>query len=92
MWLIGASLSEPHIDHDNDPRIWNNDIYLSIYVSFTPRLSHSGSQVPYMPYNALCISVYWRAHMRGLHLHALDCSTEQLELLVSAVIFIDEDR
>ena len=22
LWVIGASLSEPHIDHDNGPRAW----------------------------------------------------------------------
>ena len=44
--IIGASLSEPHIDHDNIPRAQNNANYLSIYVSFTPRLSHPGSRDP----------------------------------------------
>ena len=35
-WLCGwnwASLSKPHIDHDNDPCTRNNAIYLSMYVS-----------------------------------------------------------
>ena len=31
-WIIGASLSEPHIDHDNVPRR-GECLYLSIYVS-----------------------------------------------------------
>ena len=29
--VTGASLSKPHIDHDNDPRMQNNAIYLSMY-------------------------------------------------------------
>ena len=29
--LIGASLSEPHIDHDNSPRAWNNGMSVSMY-------------------------------------------------------------
>ena len=36
--VVGVSLSEPHIDHDNGPRTRNNGMYLSMYVSFTPRL------------------------------------------------------
>ena len=31
--IIGASLSEPHIDHDNIPRTQNNGMYLCIYLS-----------------------------------------------------------
>ena len=30
--VIGASLSEPHIDHDNGPRTRNNGMYLCMYV------------------------------------------------------------
>ena len=30
--LIGANLSEPHIDHDNGPRTRNNGMYLSMYL------------------------------------------------------------
>ena len=29
--LFGASLSKPHIDHDNGPRMRNNGIYLCLY-------------------------------------------------------------
>ena len=59
--IIGASLSEPHIDRDNGPRARNNGIYLCMYVSiylsiylsmsvsFTPRLSHPGSRDLYTP-------------------------------------------
>ena len=32
MWLIGVSLNEPHIDHDNGPCARNNGMYLSIYL------------------------------------------------------------
>ena len=31
MSMIGASLSKPHIDHDNGPHAQNNAIYLSMY-------------------------------------------------------------
>ena len=31
--VFGASLSEPHIDHDNDPRAEKLSIYVSIYLS-----------------------------------------------------------
>ena len=61
-------------------------IYLSIFVSFTPRLSHSGSWDPCTPWNALCIPVYWRALMYDLQQQG------QLKLLVSAVKIINEDR
>ena len=27
-YIIGASLSEPHIDRDNSPRAWNNGMYI----------------------------------------------------------------
>ena len=70
--LIGVSLSEPHIDHDNSTRAQNNGIYVSMYVSFTPHLMHPGSRDPCMPWNASCILVYWCAHVRDLQLCALD--------------------
>ena len=78
MWiLIGASLSEPHIDYDNGPHVQNNgmsvSIYVSMSVSFTPRSSHpAGSRDPCSPWNTLYISVYWRAHMRDLQLHSME--------------------
>ena len=31
--IIGASLSELHIDHDNGPHMRNNGVYVSIYVT-----------------------------------------------------------
>ena len=49
MCAIGVSLSEPHIDCDNGPRVQNNGMYLSIYVSFTLHLSHPGSQDQCIP-------------------------------------------
>ena len=30
--FIGASLSEPHIDNDNSPHMWNNGLYLCTFV------------------------------------------------------------
>ena len=89
--IIGASLSEPHIDHDS-PRMRNHGIYLS----FTPHLSHPGSQGPCMPWNALCIPVYLRAHVRDLQLHALNWLNSKddwnYSCLQSAMKIIDEDR
>ena len=71
--IIGASLSEPHIDHDNVSHAWNNGLYLSISVCIIyPHLSHPGSRDPCTPWNAPCISVYWLAHVHDLQLHALD--------------------
>ena len=74
--IIGASLSEPHIDRDNSPCALNNGMYVcmyvSIYLSFTPRLSHPGSRDPCTSWNAPCSPVYWRAHVRDF-MH----STEQ---------------
>ena len=54
---------------------------VSIYVSFTPPLSHHGSRDPCTPRNATCIPVYWRAHMRDLQLHSTE-QHGQLDLLI----------
>ena len=33
--VVGASLNEPHIDHENGPCMWNNSIHVSIiYLAF----------------------------------------------------------
>ena len=61
--LMGVSLSKPHIDHDNNLStrglmVWIYVcMYVSIYVSFTTRLSHLGSQDPCMLWNAAYIGV-----------------------------------
>ena len=69
-FIIGVSLSKPHIDNDNGPHAqWYVSIYVSMSVSLTPRLSHPGSRDPCTPWNTLCIPVYWRAHMCDLQLH-----------------------
>ena len=47
-------------------------IMVSMYVSFTPCLSHPGSWDQCTPWNAPCILVYRRTHMRDLQLQALD--------------------
>ena len=60
--IIGASLSEPNIDHDNSPRARNNFYLCITCMSINPCLSHPGSQDLCMP----------RAHVRGLQLHVLD--------------------
>ena len=61
-----------------------------LYLS---RLLHPGFRDPCMSWNALCILVYWHAHVHDLQLHALNSEQQGwLELVVSAVIFIDEDR
>ena len=75
-YIVGMSLSEPHIDHDNVPHARNNGMYLCIYlcqyVSFTLRLLHPGFQYPCTPWNDPCILVYWCANVCDLQLHALD--------------------
>ena len=46
LMIIGVSLREPHIDHDNCPVckiMVCTCIYMYMYVSFIPRLSHPGS-------------------------------------------------
>ena len=67
--LIEASLSEPHIDHDNSPRAWNNDIY--VYITYPMFVAPWLLRSMYGR-KASCISVYWRAHMHDSQLHALD--------------------
>ena len=78
--IIGASLSKPQIDS-----LPLREIMLCmlvfIYVSFTPPLSHHGSQDPCPPRNATCIPVYWRAYMHDLQLHSTE-QHGQLELLI----------
>ena len=53
--IIGVSLSEPYIDHDNGPCTQKImlSIYVPMYVSFSPCLSHPGSWDPCMPWNAI---------------------------------------
>ena len=53
----------PLIDHKNGPR--NNGIYVPMSVSFT-----CVCRFLVTPWNAPCILVYWRAHMRNLQLRA----------------------
>ena len=81
--IIGASLSEPQIDHDDalPPRGIMLSMLVSIYVSFTSPLLHHGSWDPCTPQNATCIPVYWRAHMHDLQLHSTE-QHGQLELLI----------
>ena len=57
-------------------------IYLSIYKLIYPTFVASEICV-YSEINALCIPVYWYAHMRDLQLHALDS--------LSTMKIIDED-
>ena len=77
--IFRASLSKPHIDHDNGPHTRNNGIYLS----FTPRLSHPGSRDSC---NALKCSVY-----SGILMCSHAWFTEQ-QGWFSAMKIIDEDR
>ena len=39
--IIGVSLSEPNIDHDNGPCVRNNAIYLSMYMHHLLRICHT---------------------------------------------------
>ena len=80
--LIGESLSEPHIDHDNDPSARNNGIYVSIYlsmfVSFTPSLVQYIDVLTCVIYNCTRLNLQPRSRT--------------MELLMSAVKIINEDR
>ena len=87
--LIWTSLSKPLIMTTASTR----GITVSMYVSFTPHLSHPGSRDLCMPWSAsFCFNnkLRWCAHVRGLQLHALDWTVRsgQLDILVSAMIFI----
>ena len=48
---IGANLSEPHIDHDNGPRAWNNGMSVSTCMYHLPHICHTlhGSRDPCTP-------------------------------------------
>ena len=85
------SLSKPHTDHDNGPHAWNNGIYLCIYrlpcicrtlvleICVRPEILRVFRYI-----DVLTCVIYNCMHL-----------TEQqvrLELLVSAVKIIDEDR
>ena len=85
------SLSEPHIDHDNGPSARNNGIYLCMY-----QLSHiCHTLVPEIRVCSEMIHVFWYIDMITGVVYNCMHSTEQqgqLELLVSVVKIIDEDR
>ena len=69
--IIGASLSEPHIKHDNGPAHW---IMVCIYLSMYHLPRVCSTQVPEICVRPemLCIPVHWHAHVHDLQLHALD--------------------
>ena len=77
MYIIGASLSKPHIDRDNGPRTWNNGMSVSMYLCLyhLPRV---------------CRTLIPEIHVRPKMLHVFRYI--DVELLVSAVKIIDEDR
>ena len=89
-YIVGVSLSEPHIDHDNVPRARNNGMYLCIYLCM---------------YHLPCVCctlvspemfrVFWYIDLLTYVIYNYMHSTEQqgrLELLISAMKIIDEDR
>ena len=70
-------------------------IYLSIYLSIYVCIIYpAGFWDPCTPRNALCVPVYWCAHMRDLQLYLTEQQGHEgrLELLVSAMKIIDEDK
>ena len=77
---VEAHLNNSNIDHDNGPRTQNNGIYMyvSIYVSFILHLSQPDSRDPCTPWNAPCMPVYWRVHVRDLQLHYWSYSCDWL--------------
>ena len=91
--VIGASLSEPHIDRDNVPRARKNGMSLSIYLCTYVCIIYPAFVAPWFPRSmyALKCSVY---DMLTCVIYNSTRSTEQqrrLELLVSAVKIIDKD-
>ena len=47
--LIGANLSEPHIDHDNSPCARNNGIYVCSYLSIYVCIIYPVFVAPWFP-------------------------------------------
>ena len=88
------SLNKPHIDHDNGPHTGNNSIcvsvYLSIYLLSIYLLSHiCHTLVPKICVCSEMLRVFW--YIGVLMCQIYNC-TQRLELLVSAMKIIDEDR
>ena len=77
MYIIGASLSEPHIDCDNGPRAWNNGMSVSMYLCLYHLPSVCCTLVPEIRVHPEMLRVFWYI---------------DVELLVSAMKIIDEDR
>ena len=77
MYIIGANLSEPHINRDNGPRTWNNGMSVSMYLCLyhLPRV---------------CRTLVPEIRVRPEMLHVFRYI--DVELLMSAVKIIDEDR
>ena len=74
-FFIGASLSKPHIDHDNGLRARNNGMY---YVSMYHLPHVCRTLVPEIRVRPeiLHISQYNVAHVSDLQLHVLDCEQQ----------------
>ena len=77
MYIIGASLSELHIDHDNGPRAWNNGMSVFMYLC----LYH-------LPH--VCRTLVPEIRVRPEMLRVFRYI--DVELLMSAVEIIDKDR
>ena len=93
-FIIGASLSKPHIDHDNGPRVRNNAIHLFIYVAIylsmyhlphacrtlVPKIHVRPKMLRVFQYiDVLTCVIYNCTRLNGQERH------ERLELLVSVV-------
>ena len=61
-----SNWGKPEWAHDNGPRVRNNGLYLSVYVSITPRLSHPDSWDLHVRPEMLCVFRY--IDVRGLQL------------------------
>ena len=95
--VIGASLSKPHIDHDNVPRMRNNGMsavstcmYLCLYhlprvcCTLVPEIRVCPKILHVFRYIDMLMCVIYNCTRLKSH--------EQLKLLVSAVNNVDEDR
>ena len=91
--VIGASLSEPNIDHDNGPCAWNNGIRIIYPVFVAPWFLRSVYALKCSVYSGTYIDMLTCVIYNCMHLTAVLTDQQgRLELLMSAVIFIDKDR
>ena len=75
--MIRVSLSEPHIDHVNGPRVRNNCWYVCMYICIIDlHLLHTCSWDPCMPWNTPFYRYYYyNGVFHGIHVHVYRCGS-----------------